>query len=227
MKKMTLTIIVFFFLAGIAQAAPLSVGFITRINKNVKTFKEIREENIVPQTSDYSCGPASLATLLSYYFEDEVTEREIINFLLRTTNLKKVRAMKGFSLLDLKNFAKQRGYKVTGYKMDLEFLVNLDSPVLVPVNIKDYSHFIVFRGIKGGRVFIADPALGNLTIKVERFLKIWQGNIGLVLEMAGYQPVEPPLELSDEEIAAFADPGVVRKILGITSIGQINRSSEF
>jgi len=93
-----------------------------RIKKNLTNFKEIKTQNVVTQTLDYSCGPASLATLLSYYFQDKVTEEEIIKFLLLTTDLKKVKQKKGFSLLDLKNFAKYKGYQVVGYKMDLEYL---------------------------------------------------------------------------------------------------------
>jgi predicted double-glycine peptidase len=182
---------------------------------------------VINQSLDYSCGPASLATLLTYYFGDKITEDQIIKSLLMTTDLQKVKAKKGFSLLDLKNFAQLKGYEVVGYKMDLEYLVNLDQPVLIPMKIKDYSHFVIFRGQKGDRVFLADPALGNLTMRVERFLNLWRDGIGLVLSKANTKGVNPVLKLSDEEKAVFADPALVRQIFGMDSIGKVYADGEF
>ncbi|MBN3039809.1 MAG: C39 family peptidase, partial [Candidatus Omnitrophica bacterium] len=208
-------------------AAPLSLGFGPGIRKEVKSFKDMRQENVVSQSLDFSCGPAALATVLSYYFEDEVSEKEIINFLLLNTSLAKVKAKKGFSLLDLKNFATYRGYEVKGFRMDFEFLVGLDKPVLLPVNIKDYSHFVIFRGISGDRVFLADPALGNMTMKTDKFQSMWQAGIGLVLSKADHDPEGAPLAVSEEERAVFADSQNVRKIFGINNIGPIYSSGEF
>lgn len=218
-------------LAGVVGSAPaafsLDVGVGTRIYKPVKNFKEIKTRNIVGQTLDFSCGPASLATLLSYYFQDKITEQEIIKYLLLTTDLEKVKRRKGFSLLDLKNFAKLRGYQVVGYRMDLEYLAGLNKPVLIPVDIKDYSHFVIFRGLKGERVFLADPALGNMTMKVERFLNLWQGGVGLVLSKTGENRLNSALKLSREEEAVFADPAMVRRLFGMDTIGSLYRDGEF
>ncbi len=228
MKKSLLFILVLLFcLFTFKEAAAIDVGIGTSIKKPVKSLKDIKSQNVVSQTLDYSCGPASLATILSYYFQDEVTEEEIIKSLLITTDLRKVKQRKGFSLLDLKNFAKLKGYEVVGYRMDLEYLVGLDKPVLIPVNIKDYSHFVIFRGLKGGRVFLADPALGNMTMASEKFLKIWQGGIGLVLSKSGEENINSPLKLTEKEKAIFANPMAVRRILGINSLGNIYSQGEF
>lgn len=208
-----------------AFAIQLSIG--AKINKPVKNLKAIKKRNIVSQSLDYSCGPASLATLLSYYFRDKVTEKQIIKFLILNTDLGKVKERKGFSLLDLKNFAVMRGYKVQGYKMDLEYLVSLKRPVLIPINIKDYSHFVIFRGLKGDRVFIADPALGNMTMRVEKFMKLWRDGIGLVVTKVNKRIKAAPLNLTKEEKAVFADPALVRKIFGVDAIGQIYADGEF
>ena len=37
------------------------------LTKQVKSLKEMRQRQMIPQTRDYSCGAASLATLLRYY----------------------------------------------------------------------------------------------------------------------------------------------------------------
>jgi len=205
----------------------LSIDAGITFNKPVRNLKQIKRQNIVSQTHDFSCGPASLATLLSFYFRDKVTEAQVIKHLLLTTDIYKVKAKKGFSLLDLKNFAKHRGYKVTGYKMDLEFLVELNQPVLIPMNIKDYSHFVIFRGLQGDRVFVADPALGNMTMKIGRFLEIWRDGIGLVVTKPNKKVKAGPLVLTDKEKAAFADPNITRKLFNPDIIGEIYAEGEF
>jgi len=180
------------------------------------------------QSLDYSCGPAALATLLSYYFGDKITEVDILEVLLTTCDIDKVKAKQGFSLLDLKRFAQARGYKVVGYKMDLEFLVELDKPVLIPVSIKDYSHFVIFRGLKGNRVFIADPVLGNMTMRYEKFEKIWEGGIGLVLNKEGEEALEhSPLRINGEEGGVFADSTSVQRLFGVNSLGRLFADGDF
>lgn len=221
--------IIIFAVALLAQNAfAAGIPICGRINKDVKSLREIRHQNIQPQTLDYSCGPASLATLLSYYFGDKVTEVDILEVLLTTCDIEKIKAKKGFSLLDLKKFAQSRGYEVIGYKMDLEFLVELNKPVLIPVNIKDYSHFVIFRGMNGDRVFIADPVLGNMTMRYEKFERMWEGGIGLVLNGVDEETLkDSPLRLSKEEEAVFTDSTTIHRLFGINSLGKIYADGEF
>ena len=197
------------------------------VSKPVKNFKQIKNQYVIRQTLDYSCGPAALATLLSYYFQDKVTEDQIIKALIVTSDLEKVKRRKGFSLLDLKNFAKLRGYEVVGYRMDLEYLASFNKPVLVPIDIKDYSHFVIFRGLKGDRVFLSDPALGKMTMKSEKFLRLWSSGVGLVLSKSGKVVRNTPLNLTAEEKAVFADPALVRKIFGVDPVGMVHGDGEF
>jgi uncharacterized protein len=227
MKKILILLLSSTILWFPSQAFSIQIPIGPGINKPVQNLKTIKRRNVVSQTLDYSCGPASLATLLSYYFQDKVTEKQIIKYLLLTSNLEKIKERKGFSLLDLKNFAKARGYKVTGFKMDLEYLVNLNKPVLIPMKIKDYSHFVVFRGMKGDRVFLADPALGNMTMKVDKFMSLWKDGIGLVVSKKDKRLYNPPLLLTKEEEAVFADPAMIRQIFGVERIGKVYSDGEF
>ncbi|HRZ40589.1 MAG TPA: cysteine peptidase family C39 domain-containing protein, partial [Candidatus Omnitrophota bacterium] len=123
----------------IASAATFNVAGV-RLTKDVKPLREIKRSNVISQSLDFSCGAAGLSTLLNFYLNDEVSEQEIIETLLTVVPIEKVRQRKGFSLFDLKTFAENRGYKVTGYQMDFEFLKNLDAPVLVPIHFRNYSH---------------------------------------------------------------------------------------
>jgi predicted double-glycine peptidase len=163
------------------RCAPFTVSGLS-FNKKVKSLKEIKRESVVTQSLDISCGAAGLSTLLNYYLDDPISEKEIIARLLQITPLEKVKARRGFSLFDLKQFAQEKGYKVEGYKMDIDFLRDLNKPILVPIQFKNYRHFVVIREIVGDRVFIADPAAGNVMMKLTQFKKTWIDGIGLLVE---------------------------------------------
>ena len=51
------------------------------------SLKEIRETGVVIQKWDTSCGAAAMATVLTYHFNDPVSEREVANGLLRQSVL--------------------------------------------------------------------------------------------------------------------------------------------
>jgi predicted double-glycine peptidase len=143
----------------------------------VKSLLEMRRENVVMQQWDLSCGAAALTTLLNFQHHDMVTEKEVATALMgREEYIKNpllVNIRQGFSLLDLKRYADARGYEGIGYgKLTLEGLVK-KAPIIVPLNLFGYNHFVIFRGIKGNRVLLADPAWGNRTLLVEQFENAW------------------------------------------------------
>jgi predicted double-glycine peptidase len=143
----------------------------------VKSLLEMRQDRVVVQKWDLSCGAAALATLLTYQHGDPVSERAITRALIQRqeylVNPSLVRVQEGFSLLDLKRYVDKRGYKGIGYaRLMLQDLIK-HAPIIVPVNLHGYNHFVVFRGVYGDRVLIADPAWGNHTLQVERFENAW------------------------------------------------------
>jgi uncharacterized protein len=150
------------------------------------TLKELRDQYIVKQKRDYSCGTAALATLMTYYFGDETSERELLNLLIDqlTKDEIELKEKRGFSLLDLKKVAQAKGYRAAGFKLTIEQLKRLAAPVLVFVEPRGYKHFAILRGIDRGRVFLADPSRGNLRMSISRFLREWHGII-FVLGRAG------------------------------------------
>jgi len=152
----------------------------------------MRREHVVIQSWDLSCGAAALATLLKYEFNEAVTEKEIAHGLMRRGEYLEhpeiVQAREGFSLLDLKRYVQARGYNGSGLgKLDLNDLVER-APVMVPVNALGYNHFVIFRGIRGNRVLLADPAWGNRTMTIDKFERMWLdygdkiGHVGFVVE---------------------------------------------
>jgi uncharacterized protein len=148
----------------------------------VRSLQEIRQEGVVIQKWDTSCGAAALATVLTYSVQYPVSERDVASGMLRMTEPLKVKHRGGFSLLDMKHFVETRGLKGMGYRgMTLKQLLALQSPI-VPIVQYGNPHFIVVRGLDNyGRVNIADPGFGNRTMAVDDFEGVWQNGIGFVV----------------------------------------------
>ena len=145
----------------------------------MQSLLEMRHRNVVVQQFDLSCGAAALATILNYQHGDPVSEREIaIGMMGREEYLANpsiVTFRQGFSLLDLQRFVEGRGYNGVGLgQLTLENLIDY-APIIVPISVHGYQHFVVFRGTLGNRVSLADPAFGNRTMSQARFEKVWLG----------------------------------------------------
>jgi uncharacterized protein len=173
---------------------------------SVKSLLEMRQDGVVLQKWDLSCGAAALATVLSYQHDDPIPEREIAAALMQReeyiANPAVVQVRQGFSLLDLKRYVDSRGYQGIGYgELTLQTLVKF-APIMVPVNLHGYNHFVVFRGVRGGKVLLADPAWGNRTMDVKRFEAAWIkypeiGKVGFVV--ARQDGPAPPNRLAVRE----------------------------
>ena len=153
----------------------------------VRSLLEIRQESVIVQQWDVSCGAAALATLLTYHHGAPVSEKAVAQAMLGKTDPLRVKVRGGFSLLDLKRYASARGFQADGYTgvtlADLEKM----GPAIVPVVLERYPHFVVFRGRSGDRVLLADPAYGNRSVEVEVFEKAWQ-KIAFVVERPAGNP---------------------------------------
>ncbi len=70
---------------------------------SLKTIVDFRDENLIRQQYDYSCGAAALATLMRFGLGDPVTEREIVADLFAGLDRggAETREKEGFSLFDL------------------------------------------------------------------------------------------------------------------------------
>lgn len=144
----------------------------------VRSLLEMRHEGVVIQEWDTSCGAAALATVLTYTFDDPVSEREVAQGMLRRTDPLRVKVRGGFSLLDMKRYAEGRGLRAEGYRgLSLEELLRLKSPI-VPIDLYGDPHFVVVRGMREGKIELADPAFGNRSLPLERFNGAWREGIG-------------------------------------------------
>jgi predicted double-glycine peptidase len=193
--------------------ATLTIGVANLAHaRMVKSLLEMRRENVVKQQWDLSCGAAALTTILNFQHQDMVTEKQVATTLMgREEYIKNpllVNIRQGFSLLDLKRYADGRGYEGIGYgKLTLDDLIK-KAPIIVPVNLLGYNHFVIFRGIKGNRVLLADPAWGNRTMLVKQFENAWIdfrqiGRVGFVVARTDGVSTPNLLEPKADEFVMF------------------------
>lgn len=141
----------------------------------VRSLLEARHEGMIVQQWDNSCAAAALATILTYYKGITVSEEQVARGMLRQTDPLRVRLRGGFSLLDMKRQVGQLGFESDGYSgMTLEDLA-AKSPMIVPLNVRGYSHFVVVRNVSNNKVNIGDPSFGNYAMERAEFEARWGG----------------------------------------------------
>lgn len=136
----------------------------------VMNWKARRDARIVKQDKDFSCGAASLATLLNGYYGQNVTE----DALLEAMDKGDGRA----SFDDMARALPRFGFRAQGIAASWEQLIRLKMPVVVYVKHRKDDHFAVLRGINSEMVWLADPSTGNRTYSKEQFLALWQTRAG-------------------------------------------------
>jgi len=189
----------------------------------LKSMKDLRDQRLVRQRFDYSCGAAALATILRYGFGDEVTEREILSdlFDLLPEDEKGLRRKEGFSLLDLQRVAQARGYKAEGFRIEPQFLAKLGGPVIVFIEPRGYKHFAGLRGVRGDRVYLADPSRGNVRMPAYAFLESWLGenDTGIIFVVEPKQGLPGPASTLGPPTDGLPQPEILtaREMLAVGS----------
>ncbi len=136
----------------------------------VQSWKERRDFNIVKQDLDFSCGAASVATLLNNFYGQTLTEEEV----LKKLDKEQMRA----SFEDMRRIMPDLGFEAKGYALSFEQLAQLKIPVIVYLKYRKDDHFSVLRGIDGNTVLLADPSLGHVSMSRVQFLEAWQTREG-------------------------------------------------
>src|SRR5262245_56491959 len=142
------------------------------MNVPVTSMKSRPFKTVVRQEFDNSCGSAAVATLLTYHFERPTSEHDAFIAMWESGDQERI-AREGFSLLEMKVFLENLGYKADGFKVPLDKVRRVGVPVIVLVEPQGYRHFVVVKGIRDGWVLIGDPARGLMKMKEADFMKIW------------------------------------------------------
>lgn len=178
----------------------------------VQTKPAIEQQfrGIVKQAYDYSCGSAALTTLLNGYIGEQLNERQTMDGLMRYGEYDRIVERRSFSLLDMKRFVTALGYSSGGYKGKFSDLVALDKPAIVPIAYAGFKHFVVFKTYKDGRVFVADPALGNLSFSADHFQEIWDNNTLFIIEPPQGRELPGLLTLQESDMRIVEDSVIDR-----------------
>ncbi|HZZ73258.1 MAG TPA: cysteine peptidase family C39 domain-containing protein [Pirellulales bacterium] len=173
-----------------------------QFRQEVDSWKEIREEDVVMQRHDYSCGAAAMATVAQYYWNDNLTEDAILKTILRTLTPEEHldRLKNGLSLADMRHAAVNSGYLASIGKLEIAKLSGLKIPIIVRIVVNGQDHFVVVRGMVGDRVFLADPIRGKIRLSVYEFAEQWQDRALLVMVKKGVKPpTSSPLLVAQHE----------------------------
>lgn len=169
------------FYSEVADSRFNSFGVYHQPPVQVKPLVEGQFRGIVRQQYDYSCGSAALTTLLNGYLGTSLGEREVIDGMLRYGEYDRIVDRRSFSLLDMKRYVTALGHNSGGFRGKFSDLTSLDKPAIVPIAYAGFKHFVVYKGQRDGRVFVADPALGHLSFSAEHFQEIWDNNTLFVI----------------------------------------------
>ncbi|HJE02914.1 Lactococcin-G-processing and transport ATP-binding protein LagD [Aliarcobacter thereius] len=130
----------------------------------VKSFLEIKYNDVVKQTYEESCGASALATLFNLY-GFSIDEKELIDK-LETTDL--------VTFNDLQKLALDFEFNSKGYKISKEIFDDITVPVIARIVRKmDYPHFVVVYNLDKNSVIILDPNAGKFIISKKEFYSYW------------------------------------------------------
>ncbi|WP_270985734.1 C39 family peptidase [Campylobacter helveticus] len=148
----------------------------------VKSYQEIKNEKVIRQNYEESCGAASLATLINILDDSNLTELDLL------------KAMSGqqlytdmVSFADLNDAVKKLGYESKAYKIDKEILKKLvNVPMLVKIEDDPrFPHFVVIINHKGNYLQIFDPSYGEYISSKREFYSVWdrykKGGFALII----------------------------------------------
>ncbi len=181
--------------------------------KEVVTFKGRRMTRVIPQTADYSCGAAAVATLLRFHYGHDVLEKEAIQGMFEHGDKEGIR-QRGFSMLDMKRFLQSRGLQVEGFQVkDIDTLKKLTVPVITLIDAARYKHFVVLRKVDDRFAYIADPSWGNRRIPLENFRSMWNEVILVAIGPSQGSPEGLYMEAADED--TLTKEVVVRNFDGV------------
>ncbi len=152
------------------------------------SYLALRYEATIPQAFDYTCGAASVATILTYYLHRPTTEAEVIGALRKRYSIEEIakRRETGFSFDDLIFAANQLGYSAEGAHVVSSELRKLVGPVIVHLDKGKFQHFAVLRLVGDNVYYLSDPVVGQVAMSTAEFDNEFSGSI-LAIWKAGMQ----------------------------------------
>ena len=185
----------------------------------IKTVKQpvkkgVAKVPVIMQMEALECGAASLAMVMAYYG--------------KWIPLEKVRedcdvSRNGAKAGNIARAARTYGFNATGYRFEPE---QLKANAVYPCIIHwEFNHFVVLNGFKRGKVFINDPARGDVVITEQEFDEGFTGVTVVITPGEGYEPSGSPKSMLSFAKKRMEGAGSAAAFVAITttvtSIGAI------
>jgi len=194
------------------------------IRTYVNPAAELNKGHLIKQGYDFSCGSAALAIILNFYLGEKFMERQVIAGLMHYGDEAQIAKRQAFSLLDMKKFVNVLGYEGEGYRGELSDLQELTVPCIVPIKLLNYRHFVVFRGIYKGHIFLADPWRGNLSLTLDDFMDIWYERVMFVISAPEGMPTMKALKLKPQDLVYIDEDTALQFIFYNKTIPELAES---
>jgi predicted double-glycine peptidase len=137
------------------------------------SYRSLRYDGLVGQSSWFSCGPAVLATLLANYLGfSGATEELILVQALELMGLEGELEDRGVSALTLKQILQAhdldaRGYRITNEQL-LQYLQDGGLPLIGHFTIPQ-NHYVLIVTYLDGNLVLADPSYGHRIVPAASF----------------------------------------------------------
>ena len=134
-------------------------------NLPIQDWKSLKDQGLVKQQYDYSCGASSLATIFQHFYAHPLEEKEILE------QMNNDEGMATFA--DMARVAEHYGYRAQGIATHYDTLINLQIPAVVYLNHRRNDHFSVLRRVTPTHVYLADSSWGNRILTRRQFEQMW------------------------------------------------------
>lgn len=148
-----------------SEAAPILPEPVARVWTWSLGGRYLGRETVRLQRGAWDCGVAALAMVIESHRRAPGLEA------LRAEVLDRRR---GLTLLELQEFAVERGLPAAGWRLDFAGLARTPLPAIAHF---DDHYVVVDRIAADGMVRIRDPARGRMELPRRSFERLWTGNV--------------------------------------------------
>lgn len=148
----------------------MMLAFLLQAEFVVKSYQEIKNQRVVRQNYEESCGAASLATMINLIDNQKLSELDVLKVMSEkelTTDM--------VSFLDLEEAIKKLDFKSDSFRINEQVLNKLiNIPLLVKIEDDPrFPHFVIIINHKGDYLQVLDPSHGEYISSKREFYSIW------------------------------------------------------
>ncbi|MDD4928861.1 MAG: cysteine peptidase family C39 domain-containing protein [Gallionella sp.] len=185
----------------------------------VLPWNQLRFRAIEKQSTEFTCGSASLATLAKYFLGRNVSEEQVTNQIKKHHTEESWNKLQkdGLSLFELKRAANELGLEAAAYKGKLADLAELHGPVILHLDQGGFKHYVVLKSFSNDKIELADPVRGLIRMTAEDFSSAWTGYF-MALWIKG-EPMPETYPLNSIPDSSLAERDLLRRIIYAEPLG--------